>query len=514
MEPATQTDGQKYATQPQPGPPPGQPTNPQPTPLAFHFGKPQTTPTANTQASPAAKFPSFPAANPQTVPATNPQPPPVATASPRPAPATSPPSVPPGNSGTTPATNPDPPPPTNSGEAPATKPQSAPAAAPPPEVPPTAKASPSDTQSGEGESKRPTAGRTKPRKDKGPAGAPQANTGEGSTQSARYTPAKLKSASWEQVGQYAFNASILSGRFEDLRILAFSGRIPPDRISAPRVLYANSTLVARAIPNVFQDEGLNEVPDADLAAQEDVLYAAANFDYSDDSDLDDCEPEEPKKERTASARGTRDVKGDRAERVPGDTVASDSSSKAAPSSESAASPACAPSPADTDDFVSVPETATPQPEPEYKPEDDGQKPTAKHPQANAGATTSTRPAAHGQRTIVATDTAYRTWRAIVFWAYTGRIAFAPLRSQGLPYAPMDLDDDPSQLPICSPKSVYRLATKYGNKELEQLAGDDIASKLSTQNALTELFSRFTSRRVPFLTACRLTSSDFRFRRPY
>ncbi len=75
------------------------------------------------------------------------------------------------------------------------------------------------------------------------------------------------------------------------------------------------------------------MPDADLAAQEDVLYAAANFDYSDDSDLDDCEPEEPKKERTASARGTRDVKGDRADRVPGDTVASDSSSKAAPSSE-------------------------------------------------------------------------------------------------------------------------------------------------------------------------------------
>lgn len=51
------------------------------------------------------------------------------------------------------------------------------------------------------------------------------------------------------------------------------------------------------------------------------------------------------------------------------------------------------------------------------------------------------------------------WRAVVFWAYTGRIAFAPLRSQGLPFAPMDLDDDPSQLPICSPKSVYRLAIK-------------------------------------------------------
>lgn len=65
------------------------------------------------------------------------------------------------------------------------------------------------------------------------------------------------------------------------------------------------------------------MPDTELAAQEEILYSAANFDYSDDSDLDDLEPDEAEKERTASARRARDAKGNRAERVPGDTVASD-----------------------------------------------------------------------------------------------------------------------------------------------------------------------------------------------
>ncbi|KAI0365612.1 hypothetical protein BV20DRAFT_972855 [Pilatotrama ljubarskyi] len=91
------------------------------------------------------------------------------------------------------------------------------------------------------------------------------------------------------------------------------------------------------------------------------------------------------------------------------------------------------------------------------------------------------------------DTAYRTaWRAFVFYAYTRRVAFASLRSQGLAFAPTDDADDGSQLPICSPKSMYRLAVKYGNAELQFLAKNDIWSKLSTQNVLPELFSTFTA----------------------
>ena len=48
-------------------------------------------------------------------------------------------------------------------------------------------------------------------------------------------------------------------------------------------------------------------------------------------------------------------------------------------------------------------------------------------------------------------------RTFIFYAYTGRVAFAPLRSQGMIYR--DNGQDPSQLPICSPKSMYRFAVK-------------------------------------------------------
>lgn len=56
----------------------------------------------------------------------------------------------------------------------------------------------------------------------------------------------------ENASHYALNASISSGRFEDLRVLAFSRRISPNRVGAPRAMYANSTLVMRALPSLFQ----------------------------------------------------------------------------------------------------------------------------------------------------------------------------------------------------------------------------------------------------------------------
>ena len=49
---------------------------------------------------------------------------------------------------------------------------------------------------------------------------------------------------------------------------------------------------------------------------------------------------------------------------------------------------------------------------------------------------------------------------MIFYAYTGRIAFAPLRSQGFVW--QDDGTDPSQLPMCSPKSMYRLAVKVSS----------------------------------------------------
>ncbi|KAH9938917.1 hypothetical protein B0H21DRAFT_757506 [Amylocystis lapponica] len=92
------------------------------------------------------------------------------------------------------------------------------------------------------------------------------------------------------------------------------------------------------------------------------------------------------------------------------------------------------------------------------------------------------------RVVPVNDMAHKTWMALVFYLYTGEVVFALLKSQrqaklmGL-FGP----------PPCSPKSMYRLADKYGLSELKELAKEDIRSKLTPQNILEELFSDFASR---------------------
>ncbi|KAI0341441.1 hypothetical protein BDW22DRAFT_1358995 [Trametopsis cervina] len=65
---------------------------------------------------------------------------------------------------------------------------------------------------------------------------------------------------------------------------------------------------------------------------------------------------------------------------------------------------------------------------------------------------------HYGHTILMPDIAYATWKALIFWIYTGEIVFAPLKSQN---TATDASKPPvliSALP-CSPKSMYRLADK-------------------------------------------------------
>ena len=55
------------------------------------------------------------------------------------------------------------------------------------------------------------------------------------------------------------------------------------------------------------------------------------------------------------------------------------------------------------------------------------------------------------------------WEALLFYVYTGKIAFAPLRSEGAEERTSAMKqhehDHPHQPPLVSPKSVYRLADK-------------------------------------------------------
>ncbi|KAJ7474210.1 hypothetical protein FB451DRAFT_1248323 [Mycena latifolia] len=89
------------------------------------------------------------------------------------------------------------------------------------------------------------------------------------------------------------------------------------------------------------------------------------------------------------------------------------------------------------------------------------------------------------RVIVLKDTAHKTWKALLYYLYTRRINFAPLRSEGAREAD-------TEGPACSAKSMYRLADKLGLDDLKSRALQWIRSRLSEDNILREVFSSFTS----------------------
>ncbi|KAJ7159562.1 hypothetical protein C8R46DRAFT_1001806 [Mycena filopes] len=89
------------------------------------------------------------------------------------------------------------------------------------------------------------------------------------------------------------------------------------------------------------------------------------------------------------------------------------------------------------------------------------------------------------RVVVLKDTAYRTWKALLYYLYTRQINFVPLRSENC----LDLE---TKEPKCSAKSMYRLADKLGLDELKSSALQYIRTRLSEENILQEVFSSFTS----------------------
>ncbi|KZT08419.1 uncharacterized protein LAESUDRAFT_757653 [Laetiporus sulphureus 93-53] len=98
--------------------------------------------------------------------------------------------------------------------------------------------------------------------------------------------------------------------------------------------------------------------------------------------------------------------------------------------------------------------------------------------------------------IIVNDVAYHTWRALIFYLYFGKVKFLPLRSSGEEERNLEMAkalSDSDSIPPCSPKSMYRLAEKYGIPELQELSFEAIRARLSAQNIVQEVFSRFTSR---------------------
>ncbi|PSS15404.1 hypothetical protein PHLCEN_2v3280 [Hermanssonia centrifuga] len=101
------------------------------------------------------------------------------------------------------------------------------------------------------------------------------------------------------------------------------------------------------------------------------------------------------------------------------------------------------------------------------------------------------------RIVILPHVAYSTWKALIFYLVTGEVAFAPLKSQrkeSVKEADTDDQSPPnSSAPLCSPKSMYRIADQLELEDLKVLAQNDILSKLSADNILSELFSEFTSK---------------------
>lgn len=90
------------------------------------------------------------------------------------------------------------------------------------------------------------------------------------------------------------------------------------------------------------------------------------------------------------------------------------------------------------------------------------------------------------------DVAATTWKAMIYYLYTGTISFAPLTSGG-PQRPTSLDLATSKRPpLCSPKSAYRLADIIGSPSLKKIAEAAIKSQLSESSIAKEIFSSFSS----------------------
>ncbi|KZT08413.1 uncharacterized protein LAESUDRAFT_723932 [Laetiporus sulphureus 93-53] len=91
--------------------------------------------------------------------------------------------------------------------------------------------------------------------------------------------------------------------------------------------------------------------------------------------------------------------------------------------------------------------------------------------------------------------AHKTLEAFVYYTMTGKIEFAPLKSQppSVRREKAQAERKPFDPPLCSPKSMYRFAHMCEMDQLKNLALKDIESKLSVDNILEELFSRLTCR---------------------
>ncbi|KAJ6456226.1 hypothetical protein C8R47DRAFT_1165561, partial [Mycena vitilis] len=89
------------------------------------------------------------------------------------------------------------------------------------------------------------------------------------------------------------------------------------------------------------------------------------------------------------------------------------------------------------------------------------------------------------RVVPLKGTAFKTWRALIYYLYTGKLSFSSV--------PRLLGSEDT--PQCSAKSMYRLADKASPRSLHELKAVSLSSinaNLSSQIIVQQVFSKFTS----------------------
>ncbi|KAK0421960.1 hypothetical protein EV421DRAFT_575303 [Armillaria borealis] len=274
----------------------------------------------------------------------------------------------------------------------------------------------------------------------------------------------------------------LGGEFPiDKKFVLFTRRSKQGGVSAPRAIFTTSKILKGR--SKFFDKYMIEDDIADIDADNSDFEADFEYPFEDDSDLEsDVDPDDEvdvdaQEEENCAATGG--YTSDASEMVV-DTVSVASTFAISPVSERL--------PSDSDGELemsskSLSNQAVLRAQSVHQEDDTDQ-----------GGSRARRPRRLGSVFFIK-GIAYQTFRALIAWVYTGKIAFKPLKSAG---SQVQSDDH-----ACSPKSMYRLASQAGLQDVKELAFNNLRSQLSQENIIREVFSTF-SRDYPEVLEMELT----------
>ncbi|KAI0085159.1 hypothetical protein BDY19DRAFT_458721 [Irpex rosettiformis] len=251
-----------------------------------------------------------------------------------------------------------------------------------------------------------------------------------------------------QLLQEAIQDSVRTGTFHNVEIYTYRKRGKKSRCAhVPAVIYGRASLLEAASPV------LKDLLSSGKTQLNGILSANYDFEYLDDSDFEDEEPEIPESLLTDNSK-------------PSDEI-SDIASNAS-----------------TFDLLD-----SPQPSPRIVAIDEHGEEPPKPPvvESNASTVTKVEPPEPLSREVVYTPFGTtRTWQALMAYLYDGTISFCSLRSSS---AQPKMKDGVS----CSPKSMYSLAKKLELTDLAKDCENAIVKDLGPSNVVKELFSDFTWR---------------------